>query len=107
MTQTVVITVPAPASPAPLRGCTVPAAPAWGSSPAGKYHPGYALDVIRTIEAGGQALAVPADVADHAQVEKAATEIEAQFGPIDVWVNVAFTSVFAPFAEIRPTSSAA
>jgi NAD(P)-dependent dehydrogenase (short-subunit alcohol dehydrogenase family) len=53
-------------------------------------------------EAGGQALAVSADVADHAQVEKAATEIEAQFGPIDVWVNVAFTSVFAPVAQITP-----
>jgi NAD(P)-dependent dehydrogenase (short-subunit alcohol dehydrogenase family) len=60
---------------------------------------GAAQDVI---EAGGQALAVPTDVADHAQVEKAATEIETQFGPIDVWINVAFTSVFAPFAEITP-----
>ena len=60
---------------------------------------GAAKDVI---EAGGQALAIPADVADHAQLEKAATEIEAQFGPIDVWINVAFTSVFAPFAEITP-----
>ena len=60
---------------------------------------GAAQDVI---EAGGQALAVPTDVADHAQVEKAATEIEAQFGPIDVWINVAFASVFAPFAEITP-----
>ena len=60
---------------------------------------GAAQDVI---EAGGRALAVPADVADHAQVESAATKIEAEFGPIDVWVNVAFTSVFAPFAEISP-----
>ena len=60
---------------------------------------GAAEDVI---EAGGQALAIPADVADHTQLEKAATEIEAQFGPIDVWINVAFTSVFAPFAEIAP-----
>ncbi len=60
---------------------------------------GAAQDVT---EAGGQALAVPADVADHAQVDKAATEIEAALGPIDVWINVAFTSVFAPFAEITP-----
>jgi NAD(P)-dependent dehydrogenase (short-subunit alcohol dehydrogenase family) len=60
---------------------------------------GAAQDVV---EAGGQALAVSTDVADHAQVEKAATEIEAQFGPIDVWINVAFASVFAPFAEITP-----
>ena len=60
---------------------------------------GAAQDVT---EAGGKALAVPTDVADHAQVEKAATEVEAQFGPIDVWINVAFTSVFAPFTEITP-----
>jgi NAD(P)-dependent dehydrogenase (short-subunit alcohol dehydrogenase family) len=60
---------------------------------------GAAQDVI---EAGGQALAVPCDVADHAQVEKAASDIEASFGPIDVWINVAFASVFAPFAEITP-----
>ena len=55
---------------------------------------------VRDVErAGGTALAVPADVADFAQVNGAAKEIEAAFGPIDVWVNVAFASVFAPFAE--------
>jgi NAD(P)-dependent dehydrogenase (short-subunit alcohol dehydrogenase family) len=52
--------------------------------------------------AGGTALAVPADTADHAQVEAAAQQIEDSLGPIDVWVNVAFTSVFAPFWEITP-----
>jgi NAD(P)-dependent dehydrogenase (short-subunit alcohol dehydrogenase family) len=51
-------------------------------------------------EAGGKALAVSADMADYAQVTAAARQIEEHFGPIDVWVNVAFTSVFAPFAEI-------
>jgi NAD(P)-dependent dehydrogenase (short-subunit alcohol dehydrogenase family) len=60
---------------------------------------GAAQDVVA---AGGQAITVPADVADHAQVEKAASEIEAAFGPIDVWINVAFATVFAPFAEITP-----
>jgi NAD(P)-dependent dehydrogenase (short-subunit alcohol dehydrogenase family) len=50
--------------------------------------------------AGGRALAVTADVADFAQVDAAAQQIEDTFGPIDVWVNVAFTSVFAPFSEI-------
>ena len=34
------------------------------------------------------------------QVEAAADQVEAELGPIDVWVNVAFTSVFAPFNEI-------
>jgi NAD(P)-dependent dehydrogenase (short-subunit alcohol dehydrogenase family) len=57
------------------------------------------LDVQR---AGGTALAVPADVADFAQVDAAAARIEDTLGPIDVWVNVAFTSVFAPFSEITP-----
>jgi len=60
---------------------------------------GAARDVRR---AGGTALAVPADVADFAQVEAAARQIEETFGPIDVWVNVAFASVFAPFAETTP-----
>ncbi|OXM60580.1 SDR family oxidoreductase [Amycolatopsis vastitatis] len=51
---------------------------------------------------GGTALAIPTDVADFAQVEAAAERAEKELGPIDVWVNVAFTSVFAPFSEIEP-----
>jgi NAD(P)-dependent dehydrogenase (short-subunit alcohol dehydrogenase family) len=51
---------------------------------------------------GGKALPITADVADYAQVEAAAAEVEDTLGPIDVWVNCAFTSVFAPFAEITP-----
>jgi NAD(P)-dependent dehydrogenase (short-subunit alcohol dehydrogenase family) len=50
--------------------------------------------------AGGTALAVPVDVADPEQVDAAADRVEQALGPIDVWVNVAFTSVFAPFTEI-------
>ncbi|WP_281286555.1 SDR family oxidoreductase [Herbidospora galbida] len=41
-------------------------------------------------------------MSDFAQVDAAAGRAEAELGPIDVWVNVAFTSVFAPFADIRP-----
>jgi short-subunit dehydrogenase len=48
---------------------------------------------------GGQALVVPADVADPEQVEAAASAIEEHFGPIDVWVNDAMATVFAPVAE--------
>ena len=51
-------------------------------------------------DAGGTALMVPADLADPAQVEAAVERIEAELGPIDVWVNVAFTSVFARFEQI-------
>jgi NAD(P)-dependent dehydrogenase (short-subunit alcohol dehydrogenase family) len=45
---------------------------------------------------------VPTDVADPEQVEAAAAQIEERLGPIDVWVNNAMTSVFAPFTEIEP-----
>lgn len=51
-------------------------------------------------DAGGTALAVPTDMADHIQAEAAAEAAEDAFGPIDVWVNVAFASVFAPFTDI-------
>lgn len=57
----------------------------------------------RDVEAaGGKACVIPTDVADPDQCEAAAEEVERTFGPIDVWVNVAFTSVFAPFWEITP-----
>jgi len=47
-------------------------------------------------EAGGKALAVSADVADYEQVAAAAGQIEQRLGPIDIWVNVAFTSLWRP-----------
>ena len=50
--------------------------------------------------AGGTALCLPTDVADSDQIDSAADKVEDAFGPIDVWVNVAFTSVFAPFTDI-------
>jgi short-subunit dehydrogenase len=53
-------------------------------------------------EAGGKALVLPADVADAKQVDEAAERVEQELGPIDVWVNVAMTTIFAPFLEITP-----
>lgn len=52
--------------------------------------------------AGGQALALPTDVADFAQVREAGRRVEEALGPIDVWVNVAFSSMFAEFVDIDP-----
>jgi NAD(P)-dependent dehydrogenase (short-subunit alcohol dehydrogenase family) len=52
--------------------------------------------------AGVRALAVPTDVAEFDQVEAAADRVHTELGPIDVWINNAMTSVFAPFAEIGP-----
>ena len=51
---------------------------------------------------GGRGLAVPTDVADWDQVRAAAARVEAELGPIAVWVNVAFTSVFGRFIDIDP-----
>ncbi|MFL5798108.1 MAG: SDR family oxidoreductase [Actinomycetota bacterium] len=51
---------------------------------------------------GGRALAVPTDVVDAAWVEAAAERVERELGEIDVWVNDAMTSVFAPLWEIEP-----
>jgi NAD(P)-dependent dehydrogenase (short-subunit alcohol dehydrogenase family) len=51
-------------------------------------------------EAGGTALAISADVSDYDQLTAAAWQVEQELGPVDVWVNVAFTSVFAPFEQI-------
>jgi NAD(P)-dependent dehydrogenase (short-subunit alcohol dehydrogenase family) len=51
---------------------------------------------------GGRAVVLPTDVADADAVQAAADQVENNVGPIDVWVNVAFTSVFAPFDQIKP-----
>lgn len=51
---------------------------------------------------GVRALAVSADIADAAAIEAAATRIEAELGPIGIWVNNAMATIFAPFAEIPP-----
>lgn len=49
---------------------------------------------------GGRALVLPVDVAEAEAVEGAAARVEEELGPIDVWVNNAMASVFAPFKEI-------
>jgi short-subunit dehydrogenase len=51
-------------------------------------------------ELGGKALAVPTDMADADQVEAAAARIEAELGPIEVWVNNAMTTVFARVTDV-------
>lgn len=52
--------------------------------------------------AGGTALPISVDTADYQQIERAADRVEAELGAIDVWVNNAFTSVFAPFMQVKP-----
>ncbi|AKJ30047.1 SDR family oxidoreductase [Caldimonas brevitalea] len=57
----------------------------------------------RDVEAaGGQALVIPTDVADVQQVEAAAQRVEHEWGPIDVWVNNAMATIYAPCDQITP-----
>ena len=49
---------------------------------------------------GVRTLAIPTDVADADAVESAATRVERELGPIDVWVNVAMATVFAPVSKL-------
>jgi len=57
----------------------------------------------REVEAaGGEALALPTDVADPDQVEAAAAAVEDHFGPIDIWINNAMVTVLSPFKEMTP-----
>lgn len=63
---------------------------------------GLAAAAADVAEAGGKGFPVAADMADFDQVEAAAGSIEQELGPIDTWINVGFSSVFAPFIEISP-----
>ncbi|GAA1433161.1 SDR family oxidoreductase [Microlunatus lacustris] len=63
---------------------------------------GLAAAAREVAEHGGEALVVPVDVSDAEAVDAAAEQVEQRLGPIDVWVNVAFTSVFARFGDVTP-----
>ncbi|RBY82365.1 short-chain dehydrogenase [Geodermatophilus sp. TF02-6] len=52
--------------------------------------------------AGGTPLVVPVDVSDAEAVEAAADRVERELGPIDVWCNCAFSTVFARFEDVSP-----
>ncbi|MEU5201560.1 SDR family oxidoreductase [Streptomyces pseudogriseolus] len=52
--------------------------------------------------AGGQALPLVTDMAEWEQVEDAARRVEEEFGPVDVWVNNAFTAAFGKFTDVPP-----
>ncbi len=51
-------------------------------------------------QAGGKAIILATDVADADGVEHAASAIEEQLGPIEIWINDAMVSVFSPFKEM-------
>lgn len=51
---------------------------------------------------GSEVMAIPTDVSQYEEVESAAERVEGELGPIDVWVNVAFTNVFGEFWDMTP-----
>jgi NAD(P)-dependent dehydrogenase (short-subunit alcohol dehydrogenase family) len=57
----------------------------------------------REIEAkGGRALAIQADVTDAKAIMRAGDQVEAELGPIDVWINNAMVTIYASIADIAP-----
>lgn len=63
--------------------------------------PGRLIRTREELEAlGVKAMALPVDVADDVAVDAAATVIESELGAIDVWVNSATTSIFAPIETL-------
>ncbi len=65
--------------------------------------PGRLDDTGREIEAAGtRALTFPVDMSDPQAVAAAADSVASEWGAIDVWVNCAMATIFAPVAEIHP-----
>jgi NAD(P)-dependent dehydrogenase (short-subunit alcohol dehydrogenase family) len=58
---------------------------------------------VADVEASGRrSLGVQTDVADREAVERAADRVEAELGPIELWVNDAMTGVFGNFMTTDP-----
>jgi short-subunit dehydrogenase len=53
-------------------------------------------------QAGGRSLAIPTDVASFDEIDAAATRVEQELGPIDVWINNAMTTVFSFVPDMQP-----
>lgn len=51
---------------------------------------------------GGEAFPIQVDLADAAQIENAAQQIEGKWGIIDIWINNAMNSVFCKVRDIKP-----
>lgn len=51
---------------------------------------------------GGRALAIAVDVADAQALDAAAERVENELGPMDIWVNNAMVTIFAPVSQITP-----
>ncbi len=60
-------------------------------------------DTVREVhQHGRRGLGISLDVANADAVERAATRIEEELGPIELWVNNAFTGAIAFFGDVLP-----
>ena len=78
------------------------AAEGWDVAVLARGRDGLAGAVADVAAAGRRGLGIPTDVADHAQVDRAADEVESTLGPVTLWVNDAMTGVFGQFVDVAP-----
>jgi NAD(P)-dependent dehydrogenase (short-subunit alcohol dehydrogenase family) len=58
------------------------------------------VDEIKAL--GGDAIAIPADVAEFEQVKSIADRTIEHYGRLDTWVHAAGTAIMAPFEQVTP-----
>jgi NAD(P)-dependent dehydrogenase (short-subunit alcohol dehydrogenase family) len=63
---------------------------------------GLASLVAEITALGGDALAVPADVAEFEQVKNIVDRTVEHYGRLDTWVHAAGTAIIAPFEQVTP-----
>jgi len=62
--------------------------------------------VAEITSAGGDALAVPADVTDYSSMQHLAAEAVRRYGRIDTWAHIAGVSVYGYFTDLEPAEFA-
>ncbi|WIB62388.1 SDR family oxidoreductase [Curtobacterium sp. MCBD17_040] len=78
------------------------AARGWDVAVLARGQEGVDAAVAEVRRAGRRGLALVADVADREAVEAAADRVEAELGPIDLWVNGVMVGVFGSFMDTDP-----
>lgn len=78
------------------------AARGWDVAVIARGRDGVEAAAAEVVAAGRRSLAIPADVSDGAAVEAAADRVEAELGPIDLWVNGVMVGVFGKFLDTAP-----
>ncbi|OIH92334.1 SDR family oxidoreductase [Curtobacterium sp. MCBA15_001] len=78
------------------------AARGWDVAVLARGQQGIDAAAAEVVAAGRRSLAVSVDVADRHAVEAAADRVEAELGPIDLWVNDVMVGVFSRFLDTDP-----